>query len=123
LKRLDDGREALVLSRNARGRPFRMHITETRDMVDGLLLALRSPQAAGRTYNLGATQAVDFADALPKMEAATGLPLRVVDLPGDGVFYETSNARIRGELGFEPQWTIDRMIARAAEARVRAAVA
>jgi UDP-glucose 4-epimerase len=123
LKRLDDGHEALVLSRNERGRPFRMHITETRDMVDGILLALRSPQAAGRTYNLGATQVFDFADALPKMAAVSGLPLRVADLPGNGVFYETSNARVRTELGFAPRWTIDRMIARAAEARASALVA
>jgi UDP-glucose 4-epimerase len=116
LNAADDGSPALVLARNQDGRPFRMHITETRDMAEGVLLALAAPAAAGRTYNLGATEPVDFARALPLMAAATGLPLRVVDLPGPGVFYETSNARIREELGFRPQWTIDRMIAEAAAA-------
>ncbi|MBM6593655.1 NAD-dependent epimerase/dehydratase family protein [Microvirga pudoricolor] len=119
LQAIDDGREALVLSRNEKGRPFRMHITETRDMVDGILLAFGSEQAAGRTYNLGATVAFDFAEHLPRMAQLTGLPLKTIDLPGGGVFYETSNAHIRSELGFEPQWTIDRMIAEAAEARAR----
>jgi UDP-glucose 4-epimerase len=118
LKAADDGTPALVLSRNENGRPFRMHITDSRDMVDGILLALKSEKAAGRTYNLGATAPVDFADALPLMAQATGLPLKTVDLPGSGVFYETSNARIRAELGFEPQWTIERMIAEAAAVRV-----
>lgn len=117
LKAVDGGAPALVLSRNENGRPFRMHITDVRDMVDGILLALRSAKAAGRIYNLGATAPVDFAHALPLMAQATGLLLKTVDLPGSGVFYETSNARIRAELGFEPQWTIERMIAEAAAAR------
>ncbi|RXT53889.1 nucleoside-diphosphate sugar epimerase [Bosea sp. Tri-44] len=121
LRAIDDGREALVLSRNEAGRPFRMHITDTRDMVAGILLALSDERAAGRTYNLGATEPVDFAAALPRMAELTGLPLKTIDLPGAGVFYETSNARIRTELGFEPQWTFERMIGEAVQTRVKRA--
>ncbi|SFC62094.1 UDP-glucose 4-epimerase [Bosea sp. CRIB-10] len=121
LRAIDDGREALVLSRNEAGRPFRMHITDTRDMVAGILLALSDERAAGRTYNLGATEPVDFAAALPMMAELTGLPLKTIDLPGAGVFYETSNARTRTELGFEPQWTFERMIGEAAQARAKRA--
>lgn len=117
LRAIDDGRESLVISRNENGRPFKMHITDTRDMIEGILLALASPKAAGGTFNLGATAPVDFEEAIGLMAKLTGLPLKSVDLPGSGVFYETSNARIRAELGFEPQWTIDRMIAEAAAAR------
>lgn len=117
LKQADDGDEALVLSRNEAGRPFRMHITDTRDMVDGILLALDHQGAAGQIYNLGATEPVDFAVALPRMAELTGLPLKTIDLPGAGVFYETSNAKIRTELGYEPQWTFDRMMDEAAQAR------
>lgn len=121
LRAVDDGRETLVLSRNEAGRPFRMHITDTRDMVAGILLALSDERAAGRTYNLGATEPVDFAVALPMMAELTRLPLKTIDLPGAGVFYETSNARIRTELGFEPQWTFERMIGEAAQARAKRA--
>lgn len=121
LRAIDDGRETLVLSRNEAGRPFRMHITDSRDMVAGILLALSDERAAGRTYNLGATEPVDFASALPMMAELTGLPLTTIDLPGAGVFYETSNARIRTELGFEPQWTFERMIGEAAQARAKRA--
>ena len=117
LKQADDGSEALVLSRNEAGRPFRMHITDTRDMVEGILLALDHQSAAGRTYNLGATDPVDFAEALPRMAELTGLPLKTIDLPGAGVFYETSNARIRTELGYEPRWTFERMMNEAAQAQ------
>ncbi len=117
LKQADDGPEALVLSRNEAGRPFRMHITDTRDMVEGILLALDHQGAAGQTYNLGATAPVDFAEALPRMAQLTGLSLKTIDLPGAGVFYETSNAKIRAELGYEPRWTFDRMMDEAAQAR------
>ena len=114
LRAADPGRPAHVLARNAAGKPFRMHITDTRDMVQGLLLALESDRAAGGIFNLGATEPVDFAQALPAMAEITGLPVVTVDLPGAGVDYQTSNARIRETLGFEPEWTIDRMLQEAA---------
>jgi UDP-glucose 4-epimerase len=119
LRASDPGHPAHVLARNAEGRPFMMHITETRDMVQGILLALDHPAAPGGTFNLGATDPVDFAAILPRMAAVTGLPVVTVDLPGAGVYYHTSNARIRATLGFEPQWTIDRMLDEAARARQR----
>jgi UDP-glucose 4-epimerase len=114
LRAVDDGTPAMVLARNEAGRPFRMMITETRDMVAGLIRAWRSPNTIGETCNLGATEPFDFAEALPKMAAITGLPLRVVDLPGAGVFYETSNARLKTLTGFEPAYSIARMIGEAA---------
>ena len=117
LRSADPGHPAHILARSAAGRAFRMHITETRDMVRGVLLALDHPEAAGRTFNLGATEPVDFADLLPRMAAITGLPVVTVDLPGAGVYYHTSNRLIRDTLGFEPEWTIDRMLDEAARAR------
>ena len=114
LRAVEDGKPALVLARNEHGRPFRMMITDTRDMVRGLRAALANPAMVGETCNLGATQPVDFAMVLPEMARITGLPLRVVDLPGAGVFYETSNARLRSLTGFEPVFPFDRMLEEAA---------
>ncbi|MCK8782295.1 NAD(P)-dependent oxidoreductase [Rhizobium sp. NTR19] len=116
LRAADPGRDAHVLARNENGRPFRMHITDTRDMLAGILLALRHPDAAGQSFNLGATEPVDFPSLLQEMAKITGLPVVTVDLPGAGVWYETSNEKIRKTLGFEPQWTINRMLEDAATA-------
>jgi hypothetical protein len=58
------------------------------------------PAASAETFNLGATEPVDFADLLPRMAAITGLPVVTVDLPGAGVYYHTSNRLIRDRLGF-----------------------
>ena len=94
-----------------------MHITDTRDMVAGLLLALDHPAAAGEVFNLGATDPVDFEPLIAEMAKITGYPIVAVDLPGPGVFYETSNQHIRERLGYQPKWTIDRMLEDAARAR------
>jgi len=117
LRAADIGKPAHVLARNQDGRPFRMHITDTRDMVAGILLALDHPAAGGGVFNLGFDEPVDFADTLPKMARMTGLPVVTVDLPGAGVYYHTSNKRIRDTLGFRPVWTMDRMLEEAHAAR------
>ena len=117
LHRHDPGRPAHILARSENGRPVRMHITDTRDMVAGLVLALDHPAAAGRVFNLGATEPVDFEPLISAMSAITGYPVVTVDLPGPGVFYQTSNRRIRELLGYAPQWTIERMLEDAAMAR------
>jgi len=116
LRAADPGRPALILSRNENGRPFRMHITDTRDMAQGVLLALTHEKAPGGTFNLGSSDPVDFADVLPVMAQRTGLPLVTVDLPGPGVWYHTSNQHICDTLGFAPQWPIMRMLDEAVEA-------
>lgn len=117
LRAADPGTPAHVLARNEQGRPFQMHITDTRDMVQGLILALEHPDAAGEIYNLGATDPVDFADLLSKMSSITSFPVVTVDLPVAGVYYQTSNAKIRTQLGYKPEWSIDQMLTEAQAAR------
>lgn len=119
LRAADIGTPAHVLARNQDGQPFCMHISDTRDMVAGVLLALDHPDAAGGVFNLGSDDPVDFAELLPRMASLTGLPVVTVDLPGAGVYYRTSNERIRNRLGFTAQWTMGRMLEEAAVARRR----
>ena len=110
LRAHDDGTAKLVLSRDERGRAFRMVITETRDIVEGVLLGLTAEAAAGETFNLGTHEAFDFEPALERMARETGLPLARVDLPGPGVFYSTSSERIGAMLGFRSRWSVARML-------------
>ncbi|MGS1096446.1 NAD-dependent epimerase/dehydratase family protein (plasmid) [Aquamicrobium terrae] len=119
LRAADIGEPAHVLARNQDGRPFRMHITDTRDMVAGVLLTLDHPAAAGGIFNVGSDAPVDFAEVVPQMAELTGMPVVTVDLPGPGVYYHTSNERIRSTLGFRPEWTMKRMLDEAAAARRR----
>lgn len=116
LRRADPGHPAHVLARNQQGRPFQMHITETRDIVRGIMLAMTHDAAVGDVFNVGSTDPVDFASLLPQLAQITGLPIVTVDLPGQGVFYHTANDKIRTTLGYEPEWPMDRMLAQAAQA-------
>jgi len=116
LRAHDDGSDKLVLSCNEEGRPFRMMITETRDIVDGILLSLEAESATGETFNLGTREAFDFEPALERMARETGLPLVRVNLPGPGVFYSTSSQHIRARLGFRSRRTIDQMLGEAVAA-------
>jgi UDP-glucose 4-epimerase len=109
LEAADPGYPAHILARNEKGRPYQMHITDTRDISRGVLLALDRKEANGQAFNLGSTEPVDFTELLTKMSSITGYPVVPVDLPGDGVFYHTSNEKIRARLGYEPVWTIDKM--------------
>ena len=110
LRAHDDGTDKLVLSCNEEGRPFRMVITETRDIVDGILLALAAETSEVETFNLGTREPFDFEPALERMARDTRLPLVRVDLPGPGVFYTTSSERIRARLGFRARRSLDTMI-------------
>ncbi len=117
LRDSDPGAPALILPRNEHGRPFRMHITDSRDMVDGIILALETASAAGETFNLGATEPVDFEPVVAEMSKLTDCPVVPFNFPGPGVYYTTSNEKARRELGFKPRWTIDRMLREASKSR------
>ena len=110
LREHDPGCPAHILARNENGRPYCMHITETRDMVQGIIIALTRTEAAGKVFNLGSSHPVDFGWLVPRMAAATGYPVIEVNLPGPGVYYHTSNSRICKVLGFRPEWTIEAML-------------
>jgi UDP-glucose 4-epimerase len=117
LERLDDGKERLVLSRGEDGTPYMMHITETRDTAAGIVLAMESDKAAGEAFNIGYDEPVAFEEAIPLMSKLTGLPFVEARLPGQAVHYRTSNLKARHHLGYRPEWSLERMLREAQEAR------
>ena len=116
LRACDPGEPALILACNENGRPYRMHITDVRDMVDGLILAMESKKSLGGIFNLGSAEPIDFGQLLPQMAEITGYQIVPVKFAGQGVHYHTSIELIRTELGFKPKWTMDKMLVEAEEA-------
>jgi UDP-glucose 4-epimerase len=110
LEPLDNGAEKLLVQRGEDGVPYRMMIADSRDIADGVLLALDSPKAVGETLNLGPDEATDFEAAVERLRKATSLPVVRANLPGPPVRYTTSNAKARELLGFRPKWTFDAMV-------------
>lgn len=116
LEPLDDGTEKLLLMRGEDGTPYRMLICDTRDLTQGIVLALTAPRAVGEAIGIGPNEAVSFEEALAWMHEATGLPVVEANLPGPAVNYYASNAKARELLGFRPQWDFRAMVAEAAAA-------
>lgn len=114
LRAHDPGEPAHVLACSETGRPYMMHITDTRDIVSGLMLVIESREAAGDTFNLCSNAPVRFDSLLPQLARVTGYPVIPVNIPGPGVHYHTSNDLFRERLGFKPRWTIDLMLEEAA---------
>jgi UDP-glucose 4-epimerase len=113
----DDGTEKLLVSRGRDGTVFRMPITDTRDIVAGLVAALENPAAAGHTLNLGTPDAIRFDEAVALLQRATGLAVVDVVLPVPAVDYVTSRTAAIDVLGVTPQWSFARMVEDAARRR------
>jgi len=112
----DDGTEKLLLSRGEDGTPYRMPICDTRDLVQGVLLALESEKAVGETMAIGPEEAISFDEAIRLMHEITGLPVVDVRLPGPAVHYHTSIAKAKELLRFRPRWSFADMLKEAAVA-------
>jgi UDP-glucose 4-epimerase len=114
LKPHDDGTEKLLISRGIDGTVFRMPITDTRDIVAGVIAAVDSPNAVGRTLNLGTEEAIAFDVAVAHLQAVTGLPAVDVRLPIPAVDYVTCRKAAIEVLGLRPSWTFAAMVEDAA---------
>ena len=115
LKRMDDGRPAILLSEQlARWRWTRDYVGNT---AAAIALAATDPRAAGRVYNVGERTALTTADWIRAIGDAAGwnglvvaapdyqLPLEMQSHAGldQELFVDTT--RIRSELGFVARYT------------------
>ena len=107
---LDTGENKLVVSCSEDGRPYRMGICDTRDIVQGVIQALTSGAAVVEAINLGPPSAVSFDEVVAQLQPATGLDVVRVNLPGPTVDYVTNIEKARALLGFEPEWSFAAMV-------------
>ena len=110
LRAHDDGTSKLFVSRGEDGTVYRMPITDTRDIVEGVIRSLDSDRANGQTFNLGTEEAIAFDKAVAMLHAVTGLPVVEVRLPGAAMNYSTSRARAIEILDLRPAWTFEKMV-------------
>jgi nucleoside-diphosphate-sugar epimerase len=102
----------LVIYQRGYSRSF-VHV---RDVVDGILLALAAPEARirGQVYNLGSDQGNATKDEIVRLvqKHVPGLKITYKDLSFDGDMRDitVSFARIRRELGFVPQISVEQGI-------------
>ncbi len=104
------GEERLIILRDENGRPYKKHVADVRDIVDGCFAVLGKSAALGQIIQLAAPEAFTWDVAIPHLSAALGIPYVEADVPGTPTFYEFDLTRSRTLLQFEPEYHIIRMI-------------
>lgn len=102
--------ERLLVARDENGRPWKKHIAEVRDIVQGLRCALGKPAAFGETFQLAGPRPFTWDEAAPYLAQKLEMPYVEADIPGPPTFYEFDISKARRVLGFRPQYDIIRMI-------------
>ncbi len=91
------------------GKPWRVVVTDVRDVVAGTLLAMDSEAAIGEAFNMTGCPPVAYLEAAQLLAEATGRPLLEVTMP----FFrgaQASTEKARRMLGYNPQYTFAKMV-------------
>ncbi len=104
------GTERLVVLRDEKGRPYKKHVADVRDIVQGCQLALCAEDVSGETIQLAGPAPFAWDEAVPHLSERLGVPYIETVLQGEPTFYEFDLSKARRLLGFKPGYTIRRMI-------------
>jgi UDP-glucose 4-epimerase len=91
------------------GTPWTCPYTDVRDSVQGAILALESPEAAGDIFNLVGPVTTSYVAAAKTISEKTGRPYRDMRLPFLWAF-SVSIDKARTVLGYNPQFDFPKMV-------------
>ena len=114
LKAEDDGGDRLLLACDGRGRPYKKHVVDVRDLVHAFDAAAGKEATFGRLYQLAAPEPFTWDEAVPHLASVLKLPYSRVNLDGTPTFYEYELAAARRDFGFDPRHAIKDTIDEAA---------
>ncbi len=104
------GTERLAVLKDQDDRPYKKHVADVRDIVQGCRLAMRAGNVSGETIQLAGPAPFTWDEAVPLLSERLGIPYVETRLKGDPTFYEFDLSRARNLLGFKPVYNIRRMI-------------
>jgi UDP-glucose 4-epimerase len=85
------------------------------DVIQANLRAAETPGVSGRVYNVACGRRTSLLDLVEKMNALLGTdiePIHEAPRPGDVRHSQADIGRAQAELGYEPQWDVDRGLMR-----------
>ena len=110
LAALWQGQESAVLLKDQRGRPFKKHIADVRDIVHGCLCALGKERAFGETFQLAGPRAFTWDEVSYRLAELLKIPHVEAEVAGTPTFYEFDLSKAEKYIGFSPNYDIVRMI-------------
>lgn len=122
LQREYAGEPHLIIARDAKGRAWKKHLVEVRDIVHAYEAAVGNPRTFGKTYQIASREAVRWDRLVPHMADRLGAPHADVRLPITHVvptYYEYDLTAARRDFGYAPTLTPEQMFDDALEYRAR----
>ena len=104
------GDERLVLLRDKKNRPYKKHIADVRDIVQGCVDALDKEPAHGETIQIAGPKPFTWDETIPYLSEKLDIPYIDVVSPGTPTHYQFDLSKARNLIGFEPQYDIITMI-------------
>ena len=102
-------REGTVpLLRDAYDRPLKRNFVHVDDLVDAILAALDNPVCKGKLYNIAMDEPVDYGAVAAYLKKTRGLDS--IDVPSRYHSNWMDNSRAKFELGWRPQYDLQRLI-------------
>ncbi len=101
--------DAVCAVSDAAGAPWRLVVTDVRDVAAGTILALENDAAIGEAFNMTGCPPVTYPEAARLLADATGRPYREATMP----FWrgaDASTEKARSMLGYAPQFSFDKMV-------------
>ena len=106
----DTKKESLVVLKDSRGRIFKKHIADARDIVHGCKCVIGKEKSAGQIYQLAGPSAFTWDEAVARLSEIRSLPVIEMEVSGIPTYYEFSIEKAQSELNFKPEFDIIRMI-------------
>jgi nucleoside-diphosphate-sugar epimerase len=102
--------EKLVLLRDKKNQPYKKHIADVRDIIQGCHDALGKDAALGETIQLAGPRPFTWDEVIPYLSEKLDIPYIDVVSQGTPTHYQFDLSKSRNLIGFEPQYDIIRMI-------------
>ncbi len=90
------------------GRPVKRNFVHVDDLVEAIVIALKSPAARQRLFNIAMNEPVDYGEVADYLARTRDLPSVTVQGPYVGNWLD--NSRAKAELGWRPSYDLRKLI-------------
>ena len=104
------GEPHLIVARDRRGRPWKKHTVEVRDIVHAYDRAVGNANTFGKTYQLGSGRPITWDTVVPYLAEQLGAPCSTFDLPVTPTYYEHDLSAARRDFGYDPPFSFRQMV-------------
>jgi len=99
----------LKVWKDTSGRPWKVHCSDVRDVIEGTLLALEKKTSENEIFNVMGAAKFAYDEAVPYAAKLLGQEYLTIEVP-HYLSYEVDISRARGYLGFRPKYDVFKMI-------------